>query len=45
MFLAFDAVVNIGILKTTFKGWIEGVSVFIRELKRILIEGVIIPEM
>ena len=38
--LALDAAVNIGTFRHTLEAWLEGVDGFIRELERMLIEGV-----
>ncbi|KAI3327440.1 hypothetical protein F4824DRAFT_458127 [Ustulina deusta] len=44
-FLALEAGVNIGMFKDTLEDWLEGIDNFICELERMLIEGVIIPEI
>jgi hypothetical protein len=43
-FLALQAALDIGIFRVSVEDWFEGVDIFVRELERMLIEGVIAPE-
>ena len=43
-FLALDAGLNIGMFRNTLGDWLKGVDDFIRELERMLIEGITFPE-
>jgi len=44
-FLALESAVAIANFRDTLGGWLEGVDIFIHELERMLVEGVIIPEV
>ncbi|KAI1291668.1 hypothetical protein F5Y03DRAFT_388336 [Xylaria venustula] len=44
-FFALEAGANIGMFRDTLEDWLESVNNFICELERMLIEGVIIPEI
>lgn len=44
-FLALQAALDIGAFRDSVEDWFEGVDVFVRELERMLIEGVIVPEL
>jgi hypothetical protein len=43
-FLALQAALVIGAFRDSVEDWFKGVDIFVRELERMLIEGVVAPE-
>jgi hypothetical protein len=43
-FLALQAALDIGAFRDSVEDWFEAIDVFVRELERMLIEGVVVPE-